>query len=47
MATELIITPEAEQGIAEAYVWYEGQGLGFGEGLLICVEACIEAIRRT
>jgi hypothetical protein len=47
MATDLIIAPEAEQGIAEPYAWYEGRGIGFGEGFLICVEACIEAIRRT
>lgn len=47
MVTELIITAEAEQGIAEAYGWYEGRGIGFGEGFLSCVEACIEAIRRT
>jgi hypothetical protein len=47
MATELIIAPEAEQGIAEVYAWHEWRGIGFGEGFLICVEACIEAIRRT
>jgi hypothetical protein len=47
MAAELIIAPEAEQGIAEAYAWYEGRGIGFGEGLVIYVEVCIEAIRRT
>jgi hypothetical protein len=47
MAAELIIAPESKQGIAEADAWYEGWGIGFGEGFLICVEACIEAIRRT
>jgi hypothetical protein len=47
MAAELIMAPEAEQGIAEAYAWYEGRGIGFGERFLSCVEAGIEAIRRT
>jgi hypothetical protein len=47
MAAELIIAPEAEQGSAEAYAWYEGRGIGFGEGFVICVEVCIEAIPRT
>jgi hypothetical protein len=47
MVIELIIAPEAEQDLAEAYAWYEGQRSGLGEEFLSCVDACIEAIRRT
>jgi plasmid stabilization system protein ParE len=47
MAAELIIAPEAEQDIAEAYAWYEGRRVGQGEEFLSCVDACIQAIRRT
>jgi len=47
MVAKLIIAPEAEQDLAEAYAWYEGQRIGLGEEVLSCVDACIEAIRRT
>ena len=47
MAAEVILAPEAEQDIAEAYAWYEGRRPGLGEEFLSCVEACIEAIART
>ena len=47
MAAEFIIAPEAEHDIAEAYAWYEGRRTGLGEEFLSCVEACLEAIRRT
>lgn len=47
MAAEVILAPEAEQDIAEAYAWYEGRRPGLGEEFLSCVEACIEAIGRT
>jgi len=47
MVTELIIAPEAEQDLVEAYAWYEAQRAGLGEEFLSCVDACIEAIRRT
>jgi hypothetical protein len=39
MAAELIIVPEAEQDLAEAYAWYEGRQIGLGEESLSCVEA--------
>lgn len=32
MATELIIAPEAEQGIAEVYAWHEGRGSASAKG---------------
>ncbi len=47
MAAEFITAPEAEQDIAEAYAWYEGQRSGLGEEFFSCVDACIETIRRT
>ncbi len=47
MAAELIIAPEAEQDITEAYAWYEARRVGLGEEFLSCVEACIHAICRT
>jgi plasmid stabilization system protein ParE len=47
MAAELIVAPEAEQDVAEAYAWYEDQRTGLGEDFLGCVEASIEAILRT
>lgn len=46
MAAELIVAPEAEQDIAEAYGWYEGQRVGLGEEFLSCVDASIETICR-
>ena len=47
MAVKLIIAPETERDIANAYAWYEDQRIGLGEEFLSCVEACIELIRRT
>ena len=46
MAAKLVIAPEAEQDIAEAYSWYEGRRAGLGEEFLSSVDACLEAIRR-
>jgi plasmid stabilization system protein ParE len=46
MAAELIVAPEAERDLAEAYAWYEDQRIGLGEEFLGCVDACIEAFRR-
>src|SRR3954454_24654867 len=46
MAAELIIAPEAEQDIADAYGWYEDRRAGLGEEFLSCVDACIQAICR-
>ena len=47
MAADLVIAPEAEQDIAEAYAWYEGRRVALGEEFLGCVDACIEGIRHT
>jgi hypothetical protein len=47
MAADLILAPEAEQDIAEAYAWYEARRVGLGEDFLTSVDACLQAIRRT
>jgi len=47
MAAELILSPETEADVAEAYAWYESRRAGLGEEFLGCVDACIETIRRT
>ncbi len=47
MAAELILAPEAEQDIAEAYAWYEKQRAGLGEEFMSCVDACVHGICRT
>ncbi|MGD0497085.1 MAG: type II toxin-antitoxin system RelE/ParE family toxin [Bryobacteraceae bacterium] len=46
MPVELVIAPEAELDVAEAYVWYEGRRAGLGEEFLSSVDACLESIRR-
>jgi plasmid stabilization system protein ParE len=47
MAAKLVIAPEAEQDLAEAYAWYERQRTGLGEEFLGCVDGCIEAVCRS
>ena len=46
MAAELIIAPEVEQDLAEAYAWYEARRVGLGEEFLSCVDGCMAAICR-
>lgn len=46
MAAELILAPEAEQDLNEAYTWYEARRIGLGEEFLACVDACIQGIGR-
>jgi len=47
MAADLVIAPEVEQDLIEAYAWYECRRAGLGEEFLGCVDACIQAICRT
>ena len=47
MAAELILAPEAEQDLADAYEWYENRRPGLGEEFLSCVDACIAVILRS
>ena len=44
MAAKLVLAPEGELDIAEAYVWYERRRIGLGEEFLSSVDACIESI---
>lgn len=37
MTADLIVAPEAEQDIGEAYAWYEDRRPGLGEEFLNCV----------
>jgi plasmid stabilization system protein ParE len=42
----LILRPEAEAEVEEAYRWYEKQSAGLGREFLRMVDAALEAIRR-
>lgn len=46
MSKSLIILPEAEQDITEAYDWYQERELGLGEEFLRCIDASIQTIAR-
>jgi len=39
MAADLILAPEAEFDLAEAYAWYEQRRVGLGEEFLSSVDA--------
>jgi len=47
MVVSVVVVPEAEQDMADAYDWYEGRRVGLGEEFLSCLDACIETIRRS
>ena len=44
-AARLVLTPEADQDIEEAYWWYENQRLGLGEEFFRSREAALDIIR--
>ena len=46
MTLPLIITPEAEEDLAEARAVYERKREGLGEEFVLCVEAALDHIRR-
>lgn len=46
MGAKLIVAPEAELDISDAYDWYESQRVGLGEEFLSSVDACMERICR-
>ena len=46
VAVRLIIQPEAERDLAEAFTWYETQRPGLGNELLLSIEASLAAIQR-
>ena len=47
MTISLIIRPEAERDLNEAYRWYERQFDGLGQEFVICIDAVLSVIRRT
>jgi len=46
MAAKLVIAPEVERDLAEAYAWYENRRIGLGEEFLGCVDACSQMLCR-
>lgn len=42
----IIVSPEAEGDLTEAYRWYEEQVEGLGDEFLLCVDACIRSMAR-
>ena len=47
MSSRLIVRPEAEAEIAEAFDWYEDQVPGLGSDFLLCLDAIVSAILRS
>lgn len=47
MDHSLLIRPEAQADLDEAYHWYEQQREGLGSDFLLCVEEGLEKIRRS
>jgi hypothetical protein len=46
MAHDLLLAPEAETDVAEAYEWYEVRRRGLVEEFLSCVDAALSGILR-
>jgi len=46
MNYKLIVRPEAEAELEEAYLWYEQQIVGLGSQFLLSVDAVTNTIRR-
>lgn len=47
MKKALIIRPEAESDLAEAYAWYEERVPGLGSDFLLRVDAALSSIKRS
>ncbi len=47
MTKRLIVRPEAEEEITEAFDWYEERMAGLGFEFLLCVEAVFNSIQRS
>lgn len=47
MVYELIIRPEAEQDLAEAFAWYEDKRQGLGHDFLLQINAGFRLLERT
>jgi len=46
MKKPLIVRPEAETDLTEAYQWYENRVHGLGAEFLLCVDAVMASIER-
>lgn len=46
MKHDLIVRPEAEAELAEAFNWYEQQVAGLGSRFLLSIDAAINSIQR-
>lgn len=46
MSLRLIVRPEAEQEMEEAFEWYEERVPGLGSDFLLCVDATLNSIAR-
>ena len=42
----IIVRPEAESDIKDAYEWYEAQRKGLGDNFLLCIEEALSRISR-
>lgn len=47
MSRSLIVRPEAEEEMTDAFDWYEDRIPGLGSEFLLCVDAVFSAIQRT
>jgi toxin ParE1/3/4 len=46
MTPRVVVRPEAESDLAEAFAWYGQRGPGLGDRFLLSVEAALSAIQR-
>ena len=46
MSRRLIVRPEAEAEMTDAFDWYENRAPGLGNDFLLCVDAVLNAILR-
>jgi toxin ParE1/3/4 len=47
MKKALIVRPDAELDLAEAYSWYEARVSGLGSDFLLSIDASLSSIQRT
>ncbi len=47
MSRRLIVRPEAEEALTDAFDWYEDRVPGLGSEFLLCVDAVCNAILRS
>lgn len=47
MIYDLLVSPEAEKDISDAFGWFEDHSKGLGSDFLLCVDAGVETISRT